>query len=225
MIDLAIIPARGGSKGLPGKNIRPLGGRPLIGWTIAAAIESACFRRILVSTDCPAIADAARQAGADVPFMRPARLASDTASSLDVVMHVLDECDGGSFALLQPTSPFRSARQIVSATRLHEAHGACAVVGVVEAKPIAWTYLVDEREGLRQALDLPAVTRRQDAAAMVQPNGSLYIGTRAGLEAARTFVPAGARALLMDAITSLDIDTPEDALVAEAIVAARLVPR
>ena len=110
---LAIIVARGGSKGLPRKNVLSLGGSPLITWTINAALNANCISRVMVSTDDKEIADAAISAGAEVPFIRPVRLASDTATSVEVVNHALDNVTGYDNAvLLQPTSPFRTASDI-----------------------------------------------------------------------------------------------------------------
>ena len=121
MLDLAIITARAGSVGLPGKNVAELGGVPLIAWTVRAAMASRCFRRVIVSTDGPAIMSAARAAGAEVPFVRPAELATSAARSSDVVLHALSATKTtGAFALLQPTSPFRSAEHIRQAVRIYD---------------------------------------------------------------------------------------------------------
>ena len=114
---LAIVPARGGSKRLPRKNVLLLGGKPLIAWTIDAARDSGCFVDVLVSTDDAEIADRARAHGALVPWLRPPEFATDTARSIDVVLHALDwyERERGAVAgmmLLQPTSPFRTAGKI-----------------------------------------------------------------------------------------------------------------
>ena len=110
---LALIPARGSSKRLPGKNTKLLGGLPLIVWTIRAAKESGCCTQVMVSTDDPEIAAVARDFGAEVPWLRPPELATDTASSVDVALHAIANCGAGSHTidgllLLQPTSPFRS---------------------------------------------------------------------------------------------------------------------
>src|SRR5262245_30698334 len=120
MRTIYLIPARGGSKGLPGKNIRPLLGRPLIAWTITTAREAAKRRtgRVVVSTDDAHIAQVAREAGAEVPFLRPAALATDEASSMDVVLHALDHFTGQGedfdlACMLEATSPQRTADDIV----------------------------------------------------------------------------------------------------------------
>ena len=132
---LALIPARAGSKGLPRKNLLEVGGLPLIAWSILAAKGSRFVDRVVVSTDGTEIADVARGLGADVPFMRPADLATDDASTQDVVLHCLDELEkeGSGYdllVLLQPTSPLRKAEDVDSALELLAARGADAVVGV-----------------------------------------------------------------------------------------------
>ena len=115
---IAIIPARGGSKRLPGKNIKLLGGKPLIAWTIEAAIKSNIFDHIFVSTDSEEIASVSRDYGAKVPFLRPAELASDTATTNDVVTHLVEwfekeyNKEVTTVAILQPTSPLRNAQHI-----------------------------------------------------------------------------------------------------------------
>ena len=122
MKNIAIIPARSGSKGLKDKNIRNLNGRPLLAWTIEAAVRSGEFDEIMVSTDSEAYAEIARRYGADVPFLRSPATATDTASSWDTVAEVLENCrERGStfdtFCLLQPTSPLRNAEDIRNAYR------------------------------------------------------------------------------------------------------------
>lgn len=220
-VDLAIITARGGSKGLPGKNVMPLGGRPLIAWTIAAARESEVFSRMIVSTDDEEIAAAAREAGAEVPFVRPAHLASDTASSGDVVAHVLEACpEAQTFALLQPTSPFRTADHLRAAAARFAEAGVRAVVGVAGAKPPSWTFAIDADGAMVPAIDGPAATRRQDAGALVQPNGSMYFVTTAAFNETGTLMPPGTIPFVMDALASIDIDGPEDMWLAKALVAA-----
>jgi N-acylneuraminate cytidylyltransferase/CMP-N,N'-diacetyllegionaminic acid synthase len=134
---IALVPARGGSKGLPGKNVLPLLGKPLIAWTIEQAKACSYIDRVMVTTDDDGIAAAAREFGADVPFKRPAHLATDAAKSLDVVLHALDwlEAHGDRYdllVLLQPTSPLRTAGDIGGALDLFISKNAGAVVSVCE---------------------------------------------------------------------------------------------
>ena len=134
---LALIPARGGSRRLPGKNLLKLCGEPITVWSIKAAQQSKYVDRIVVSTDSDEIAEVARAAGADVPFMRPNYLASDTASSLDVVNHALNELNQKGqcyefIVLLQPTSPLRTSKHIDESFELLQSKDADAIVGVTE---------------------------------------------------------------------------------------------
>lgn len=224
LAELAIIPARGGSVGLPGKNIKHLGGVPLIAWTVISALRSGCFKRVVVSTDHSAIAKCAEAAGAEVPFMRPAHLANDTASSLDVVRHAIEElrCEQ-SIGLLQPTSPFRSAEHIRQAMKQFYERGAPALVSVVAAKPLEWSMSLDEGGILARALpNSGRPNRRQDSAALVQPNGALYLVQVDALIEERSFTPEGAIGYEMGKIDSIDIDDAEDFDLAKAIVASGL---
>ena len=138
MKNVAIIPARSGSKGVPNKNILPLAGKPLMAWTIEAAVKSGVFDKIIVSTDSEEYAEIARIWGAEVPFMRSEKTSNDTATCWDVCREVLDclsaigdEFD--TFTLLQPTSPLRTAEDIIRANELYIERGAKAVVSVSES--------------------------------------------------------------------------------------------
>lgn len=224
MLDLAIITARAGSVGLPGKNVAELGGVPLIAWTVRAAMASRCFRRVIVSTDGPAIMSAARAAGAEVPFVRPAELATSAARSSDVVLHALSATKTtGAFALLQPTSPFRSAEHIRQAVRIYDGTPSPAVVSVGKGKPAAWQFTTDETGRLQPlARAVPAVSRRQDAEPLLAPNGALYLCDAKTFRDQGTLFPDGVAGYLMGHIDSLDIDEEEDLALARAIVDARL---
>ena len=223
---LAIVPARGGSKRLPGKNLLPLGGKPLIAWTIAAARESASFVDVLVSTDDEEIASVSRSHGALVPWLRPAELATDTARSIDVVLHALDwyekergELDG--VMLLQPTSPFRSVDTIREAVHrfLEDKAGAPVVsVSTAETHP-AWTFSL---EGSRlqpfcgwDQLKL----RSQDLPPAYTLNGAIYVSSPARLRGSESFFAEDMHALVMtDRAELLDIDTQEDWAQAEQLL-------
>lgn len=139
MKTLAVIPARSGSKRLPQKNILPLGGKPLIAWTIEALRNTPGDLDVIVSTDCPKIADVSRQWGADVPFLRPAEFCTDQATSRDLLLHALDTLDptGQNYeaiSLFQPTSPFRTARHIEEAMAMFVTRQAQSVLSVVECE-------------------------------------------------------------------------------------------
>ena len=224
---LAIIPARAGSKGLPGKNLALLGDRPLVAHTIAAARGAARIDRVVVSTDSRAIADAATAAGAEVPFLRAASLSTDTASTADVC---LDTCrrlaaDGeniDAFTLLQPTSPLRSPADIDGAIALFEARSADAVIAVVENEhPVEWTRLVGEHGQLlpHPAFADLAARPRQDHPRTVRPNGAVYVVRTALLQLHGRFELDRTFAYEMPRHRSIDIDTADDLLIAEALLA------
>jgi CMP-N-acetylneuraminic acid synthetase len=215
---LALIPARGGSTGLPRKNVLPLGGKPLIAWTIEAAQKAASVERVLVSTDDPEIAEAARQAGAPVPWFRPAHLATGDAKSLDVALHAIEMLGPGApewLALLQPTSPLRTARDIDGAAALRGPE-VDAIVGVCPAATHPHLALrISEAGFVQPFFETPRVTRRQDLPEAYAVSGALYIVRVAALRALRTFRPPATRPWLMPSERSVDIDTEWDFAVAE----------
>ena len=211
---LAVITARGGSKGIPSKNVRPLGGLPLIAWTVRAALEAQCVARVVVSTDDDEIAEAARKAGADVPFMRPADLASDTATSVDVMAHTLDAVPGFERAvMLQPTSPFRTAADLDAGFALWQgAPSAGGCVSVCEAVESPWLmYGTDGTGRLERLLPVPpAGLRRQDLPKALVLNGAFYFIEVARLRVEGLLVLSDSLGFEMPVQRSLDIDTPAD---------------
>jgi CMP-N,N'-diacetyllegionaminic acid synthase len=223
---LALIPARGGSKGIPRKNIMPIAGRPLIAWTIAAAL-AARVDAVVVSTDDAEIADAARAAGATVPFLRPAALAADDTPGIDPVLHALDELPGfDTVLLLQPTSPLRSTADIDAALALKAATAAPSVVSVSEpATHPYWVYAIGPDGRMVPLIDQQKAPRRQDLPAVHALNGALYLADSAWLQSGRRFVDANTRAFIMPPERSVDIDTPLDWLIAEALLTAGAASR
>lgn len=229
---VGLVPARGGSKGLPGKNIRVLGGLPLIGWTLRAARESGALERIVVTTDSAEIAAAAESLGAPVPWLRPADLAGDRSPSIDFVLHALDRIaaeegrEPDAIMLLQPTSPFRSAGSIRRAAEAFAAAGAESLASVSPAATHPWScYFLDEGSRLRRAAaDAPEVLRRQDLPPAYAPDGSIYITTPRFLRERKGFLGPGTVAFLTPPAESADIDTLEDWAKAEAAVRDRSVP-
>jgi CMP-N,N'-diacetyllegionaminic acid synthase len=214
---LAVVLARGGSKRLPGKNMRMLGSKPLLLWSIEAAKGIAEIVDILVSTDEPAIAEAARGAGALVPWLRPAELATDTASSLDASIHALDWYEREKRAvdgilLLQPTSPFRSRHSVLRGIDLFRTHACKPVVGVspAESHPF-WCFKVDGF-GMQPYVEGAALhTRSQDLPAAYVINGAFYLTSPTRLRAARSFFADDMVPLVMDRPEeSIDIDTELD---------------
>jgi N-acylneuraminate cytidylyltransferase len=209
---LAVIPARGGSKGLPGKNILPVRGRPLLAWTTDVALAARAIDRVVVSSDADAILAAARSCGVQ-PLRRPAELATDTATTIEVVLHALDACPGYDVVVvLQPTSPLRTAADIELALERLMASGAPACVSVCEAEQSPyWMYRLGADEKLIPVVDASVeATRRQELPAVYVLNGAIYIADAAWLRAKRAFVTTDTVAHVMPAERSLDIDTARD---------------
>lgn len=222
---LAIIPARGGSKGLPGKNIRPLAGLPLIAHSISLARRCPEITRTIVSTDSEEIASVARQYGAEVPFIRPAELSTDTASSQDVVLHALhwmqkeENFYPDFILLLQPTSPLRSLDDILSAINMQIQKDADAIVSVRPVShPASWLIGLSENGKLLPVQDSGVALRRQDAGLCYQFNGALYLVKTSIFFKEHTFIPENTYALVMPPERSIDIDTPWDWRLTELIL-------
>jgi CMP-N,N'-diacetyllegionaminic acid synthase len=216
----AIIPARAGSKRIPRKNLAAVGGKPLVAWTIAAALEASAVRRVIVSTDDPEIASVAKEWGADVPFLRPAHLATDEARSVDVVAHVLESLDPmpGAIILMQPTSPLRAPEDVDGAARLFEKNGASAVVSVTRLDhPLEWVRRIGAGGELIPYV-ANKVERSQDAEELYVLNGALYVIGAETLLRERTFAPAGTLAYPMPPERSLDVDEPWQLRVADALL-------
>jgi N-acylneuraminate cytidylyltransferase len=210
---LAVIPARGGSKGLPGKHLMQAGARPLIAWTIAAAHGARHVDRTVLSSDDEAIIAAASVCSCDVPFRRPAELATDEASSIDVVLHAVDALPGYDVvALLQPTSPLRTAADIDAAFTTFAAARAPASVSVspVEQSPY-WMYRLGDGGTMQPIVEPPpGVTRRQDLPSIYALNGAIYIADIVWLRQTRSFVTPETVAHVMPLERSVDIDTAAD---------------
>lgn len=223
---LAIVPARGGSKGLPGKNLLPLGGRPLIAWTIEAALQARCIDHTIVSSDDPAILAAARRWGAPAIARRPDRLATDDADIMDTLFHVIEQTGGvyTHVVLLQPTSPLRTAADIDAAFALYRQSGAPACVSVAPApKSPYWMFQLHRGQRLRPLFKgAKAAKRRQDLPATYVLNGAIYIAAISWLRAQKTFVAEETVAYEMPPERSVDIDTPLDHALAETLLLARL---
>lgn len=222
---LVIIPARGGSKGLPRKNLALLGGRPLVAWSIDVGLRTPSVGRVVVSTDDEEVAAVSLAAGADVPFRRPAELASDKTSSVDVVLHALTALgENGAgrterIVLLQPTSPLRDVSDVEGAIRLSLESDADAVVSVSEAECHPWyTVSIDPEGRLHAMVEHPRFDRRQDLTPAFRINGAVYVVRRSTLQERNTFSPAGALAWVMPPERSVDIDRHIDLVVAEALL-------
>lgn len=217
---LAVIPARGGSKGLPGKNIRPAGGKPLIAWTIEAARGARRLDRVILSSDDAAIIAVAREWGCEVPFVREARLAGDETPTIDVVLDALSRLPGYPWVvLLQPTSPLRLASDIDGAIQRCVESGAPSCVSVCEARENPyWMYRLGEGGRLAPLIAGAVPTRRQDLPRVFLPNGAVYVARADWLALERKFITTDTVAWEMPAQRSLDVDTESDLFQLQAIL-------
>jgi CMP-N,N'-diacetyllegionaminic acid synthase len=211
---LTLITARGGSKGLPRKNVLPLGGKPLIAWSIEAAKGSAYVDRLILSSDDPEIMSVAAAWGCEVPFVRPAELATDQAGSLDVVRHAISQLSEAYdyIVLLQPTSPLRTSADIDDCIKLCHARAAttCVTVCAVDKTPY-WMFKIDAAAKLIPlfpASDMPQ--SRQNAPDVFLLNGAVYVARTDHIMSGGAFVAVDTVAHVMSRSRSIDIDTRED---------------
>ena len=221
----AVIPARGGSKGLRGKNLRRLGALTLIGQAIASAREARHLTRFIVSTDSPEIAEEARSQGAEVPFLRPAQLASDQAGMVPVLQHAVRWLEGEAgvrpdlVVTLQPTSPFRTGVEIDRTIERVWETGADSAQTLSEAS--YHPYFMKTLDGDRTVALVPhghPFVRRQDAPPVYQPSGAVYVTRYAALMEQGLVLGADNRGLVMGFEASVNIDTEWDFFLAELIL-------
>jgi N-acylneuraminate cytidylyltransferase/CMP-N,N'-diacetyllegionaminic acid synthase len=227
---LALIPARGGSKGLPGKNIRPLLGKPLLAWSVEQGKASQYIDKVMVSTDDTEIAGTAKKYGAEVPFLRPAELASDTAPTIDTILNALDglAANGEAFdfvVLLEPTSPLREVRDIDRALeKLSEHATAESIVGVAKVESAHPAFLLKVENGLTRPYSPNefGVKRRQDIEDVFFLEGSVYIAYAHSLRDRRTFYHELTLPYIVPKYKSFEIDDLTDFTIVEALMKARL---
>jgi len=226
---LGLVAARGGSKGLPRKNVLPLGGRPLIAWTVDAARAARTLTRAIVSSEDDEILACAREAGGETPFVRPAAFATDTASTLQVALHALDwlveheRWHADVLVLLPATAPLRRAHHIDAAVATLLGDAALdAVVAVTEADYPPYWMLTTENGRLAWLFpEGGRVARRQDLPTAFRPNGSIYAVRAAVLREQRTFYPRVTAPYVMPREESVNIDTALDFRLAEMLLAQR----
>ena len=212
---ISIIPARGGSKGLPGKNILPLCGKPMIAYTIEAAKQSKYIDRVIVSTDDQKIAEIALQYGAEVPFLRPDFLASDTAQAIDNYIYTIERLSKEwntpieEFVVLQPTSPLRIAEDIDGAIEMFMEKQADSVISYTpEAHPVRWHKYLDENNAFVDIFDT-TIANRQDLKTSYYPNGAVYV-FRFSMIKERKYYTDKSYGFIMPRVRSVDIDYKED---------------
>lgn len=221
---LAVIPARGGSKGVPKKNIKLLDNKPLIAYTIEAAIQSGVFKKVIVSTDSEEIAEIAGKYGAEVPFIRPVAISGDDVSSNDVILHALnffedrDKCFK-YVCMLQPTSPLRTERHIKEAYKYLLRNDYNYVVSVCECEHSPkWSGQLDEGNGMDHFLSEEYKRSvRQQIAKYYRLNGAIYMGKVENFKTDKNFLGTGCHAYIMKQEESIDIDSLLDFKIAEFI--------
>ena len=209
---LAVIPARGGSKGVPRKNIREVGGKPLIAWTIEAAKDARCVDRVVLSSDDTDIIRVAQEYGCEVPFVRESRLAQDETTTMEVVLDILERCPGYDWVLLlQPTSPLRSANDIDEAAErcLHYDAPACVSVCRAQESPY-WMFTIRAEGRLEPLLANFQFTRRQDLPPVYSLNGAIYLARTDWLRQHKKFISTGTVSYEMPVKRSIDIDFESD---------------
>lgn len=215
---VAVIPARGGSKGLPGKNIVDLCGKPLVAYTIEAALRSRYIDRVLVTTDDRRIAEVSKRFGAEVPFMRPKYLAKDTTHTPPVIEHAIrfierDDYRADFIVTLQPTSPLRSVAHIDGAVKLLYNSRFGSVMSVKDAEyPPYWVVKVKRKRAYPFVDGDTDYFRkeRQQLPKTYQPNGAVYVTRRNTLLEEGLIISKNCGVIAMDKTSSLDVDTHED---------------
>lgn len=221
MKTLFLITARGGSKGIPKKNIKLFNGKPLIQYSIDLARTFSSDEDICVSTDDAEIISAVQQSGLHVPFVRPSELATDTASSYDVVMHALSHYESigiryDRLVLLQPTSPLRTAQHLKESIAVFDADSDMVVSVKAEPDPSYLLLEEDERGYLKKKYQT-SYTRRQDVPVVYKYNGAIYVYSVAALKKSNPALMTKIKKYVMDEATSIDIDTPLDWELAQLI--------
>lgn len=226
---LALIPARGGSKGVYRKNIKDLHGKPLIAWTIELALSCEFVDKVVVSTDDQEIAAISRQYGAEVPFMRPKELATDASKGIDVVLHALNwlkkhDQTFDLVLLLQPTSPLRNIEDVTKSFAIYFEKKARAVVSVCEAEhsPL-WMNVIGEDLCMKDFLNNDIINKnRQDLSQFYRLNGAVYISDEAYLRKHNGFFGEKTFACIMPKERSIDIDSEMDFKIAEFLISKSL---
>lgn len=223
---LAVITARGGSKGVHRKNIRIVAKKPLIAWTIEAARKSIFIDRLIVSTDDLEIAEVAKQFGAEVPFLRPKELASDESSGISPVIHAIENVDAtyDYVLLLQPTSPLRTSDDIDNAIKLFFEKGTDSCVSVSESNkhPNLMYQISTDLSLIPVFASNDKHLRRQDLTKVFSVNGAIYIAKRDFLMTEKKFIDNETLAFIMPPERSLDIDSEFDLLIADLLITHKI---
>ncbi len=221
---IAIIPARGGSKGILNKNIQLLGGRPLIHWTIEAAINAKCIKRVVLSTDSKKIADICKPTGIEIPFLRPSELSQDNSLAIDNYIYTMErlinefEYNKNEFVVLLPTVPFRNATDIENAVDLFYENNSDSVISCTKIDhPTDWIFTVDKNGLIEKKNDKPVekLMNRQVSNDEFLPNGGIYVFRYSLLKDKYDYYFDKTHAYIMPKERSIDIDTQFDLEMAE----------
>lgn len=222
---LAIIPARGGSKGVPRKNIKHLAGKPLIAWTIEVAKKSKYIDRLILSSENDGIIKVAKEYQCDVPFVRPSNLAKDETPGIDPILHAVDKLPGYDYVvLLQPTSPLRNESDIdLSIEKLIQNDGSSVVTVTESEESPYWMYELGNDEKMTPILKIKDIPkRRQDIPKSYVLNGAVYVSTTEKLLEEKAFLHKETIAQIMPRERSLDIDTEIDFRLCELMMSEML---
>lgn len=223
---IAIVPARGGSKGVPGKNIKDLFGKPMIAYTIEEALKSKYITEVIISTDDERIADVAVRYGAKCPFMRPAELAQDDSLAIDTYTYTVDKLNPkfgysiADFAVLQPTSPLRLAEDIDNTIEVFKKNNADSAISFTrEAHPISWHKYLDENSRIVPIFE-DKLLNRQELRPTYYPNGAVFVFKYSTIKSGKYYTDKS-YAYVMPASRSVDIDTLDDFEYAEFLLRKR----
>lgn len=217
---LAVITARGGSKGVHRKNIRDLAGRPLIAWTIEEAKKSKYITKLILSSEDAEIIEVARNYGCEVPFVRPKDLAADDTPGVDPILHAIEQCPGYDYViLLQPTSPLRTAEDIDGCIESMLEREADFGVSVTESeKSPCWMYTIESGKINPLIKQNNIITRRQDLSKVYTLNGAVYVAKTMAFKKEKSFLSEKTVAYIMPAERSFDVDTELDLKLCEYII-------
>ena len=220
---LGLITARGGSRGVPRKNLREVAGKPLLAWTILAAKKAKCLDRLILSSEDAGIIAVAKKFGCEVPFVRPAELARDETPGIEPVLHAVEQVSGFDVVvLLQPTSPLRVASDIDGCVDMMVAQSAPACVAVSEATQNPyWMYTFDGAKRMVPLIEPERHHRRQDLPPVYMVTGAVYAAEVDWLKKSRTFLSEATVGYVMPRERSLDVDSEHDVMLADQVLRER----
>ena len=218
---LAVIPARGGSKGIPRKNIKEIAGKPLIAWTIEEAKKSKHITKLILTSDDAEIIEVAKRYGCEVPFVRPKELAADETPGVDPILHAIEQCPGYDYVVsLQPTSPLRTVEDIDGAIETLLAKEADFCVSVTESNQSPyWMYNLNVNGMMNPIIkQTNFAVRRQDLAQAYSLNGAVYVAQTEQLKVTKSFLTNETVGFVMSRTQSFDIDTEEDFFLCQQVL-------